>query len=219
MKYTVVAVAAFTSTLLLAGCTTAGSSSPPVGPSTRVASSQPSTASGQPGRTALTWRGASINLADGWRKAAGIDQTEQLCLLRTGSADAVCGGDKVDDWLYLYASERSGGAEGEPGHPDTLDASGMNGFTYDGGVVPCQTRGTAAQVQKGTRDVGGRLAYYGEWKVECVGNPPTFIAQRWVLPKSRIGVVSYALTEQSAEQIRQMITTMDLSGYQPTAPK
>jgi hypothetical protein len=218
VKITIVAGAALMSTLLLTGCTKAGTSALPTGHSPSAVPDQPSAASSPTSRTVFIWRGASITLGDGWRKTTGVDEAEQLCLVRNENPDT-CGGDTVTDWLYLYASERSGGAEGEPGHPDTLDASGMNDFTYDGGNVPCDTRNTPTQVQKATTNMDGRPAYYGKWRVDCVGEPPTFTAQRWVLPKSRIGVVSYALTEQSAEQIRQMVTTMDLTGYRPTVPR
>ena len=218
VRITIVAGATLTCTLLLTGCTNAGASAPPASRSPSVGPEQPNAAAAPTSRTVLTWRGASITLADGWRKTNGVDETEQLCLVRNENPDA-CGGDTVTDWLYLYASERSGGAEGEPGHPDTLDASGMNDFTYDGGTVPCETRDTPAQAQKATTNIDGYPAYYGKWRVDCAGEPPTFTAQRWVLPKSRIGVVSYALTEQSAEQIRQMVTTMDLTGYRPTIPR
>lgn len=214
MKTTIVAGAALVSTLLLTGCTTAGPSALPTSQSPSAVPVQPSPTS----RTVFSWRGASITLADGWRKTTGVDEAEQLCLVRKGNPDP-CGGDTVTDWVYLYASERSGGAEGEPGHPDTLNASGMNDFTYDGGNMPCDTSNTPTQVQKATTNIDGHPALYGKWRVDCVGEPSTFTAQRWVLPKTRIGVVSYALTEQSAEQIRQMVTTIDLTAYRPTVPK
>ena len=44
------------------------------------------------------------------------------------------------------------------------------------------------------------------------------LVQRWVLPKSRIGAITYATSEATAKRIEQMITTMDLGHFKPTTP-
>ena len=74
-------------------------------------------------------------------------------------------------------------------------------------------------LEGGTGTVGGLSGFYGSWQVTCKDTGRTFTAQRWLLPRSRIGIVSYALTPASAADIKQMVTTMDLARFTPTKPK
>jgi hypothetical protein len=210
MKRRSLAVAA---TLLVLGTMTAGCTTP-ADPATSV-SGAPATAPGSaaPG-SRLVWRGAVLTLDPGWRRV--ISDQEQLCLQAETNPDVECGLDRTEDLIYLYASERSGGAEGEPGHASSLDAAGMDSFTWDGGFVPCDFP-DEPPLRKGTRPVGGRTAFYGEWRLACTDRPAVLV-QRWVLPKSRLGVLSYASGDASAKRIEQMVAAMDLSHFTPTSP-
>jgi len=178
------------------------------------------TSAAAPAAGSVGWRGALLNLQPGWAKAAGDDET--LCVLPTGGSAAICKAlghtDTVKDWLFLYASERSAGA-GAPADPKTLDGSDMGFWLYNGGEPPCDQWSRNERVDKANKTVGGLVAYYGKWQVTCSGGGASFIAQRWLLPKSRLGIVSYALTEAKATEIAQMVSTMDMVGYEVTETK
>jgi hypothetical protein len=167
-----------------------------------------------PATTAVSWRGASIPVGARWQ--AHSSTAEDLCLLpRTGTGDDGCLA-KAQNMIFLYATERSGGAEGEPGHASSLTAAGMDSFSYDGGVVPCQVS-AERRTSSVSRPLGGRTALAGTWQLTCAAGP-SLLVQRWVLPQSRLGVLSYALTEADATAIAETIATVDLTGYRVTSP-
>jgi hypothetical protein len=208
--------------VLLVGASACTSKGTPTASSATL-SAEPTTASTANGATAtatLTWRGATVKPPSGWGK--GLQEETSLCLARKPNPDRYChamgGTNDVQDWVYLYASERSGGAEGEPAHSSTLDGSDMGFWMYDSGTLPCDAT-DGQQVKKGIDTIGGRSASYGKWQVSCKNNGRNFTVQRWLLPKSRLGVVSFAVTSTSEADIYQMITTMDLSGFKPTSPR
>jgi hypothetical protein len=178
----------------------------PTAPADRTASS-----------ATLAWRGATMKLPGGWGR--GYQDDTSLCVARPDRYCRAMGGtNDAQDWVYLYASERSGGAPGEPPHPDTLDGSDMNSWMYDSGTLPCDAT-EGQQIKKGFDRINGRSAYYGEWRVSCKNNGRNFIVQRWLLPKTRLGVVSFAVTATSEADVYKMVTTMDLSGFNPTSPR
>jgi hypothetical protein len=170
---------------------------------------------------AVGWRGATIQVPTGWRKVAEDDTS--LCLLPTASPDLTCQAlghtDGVQNWLFLYASERVAIPGESIPDPLSLDASDMGFWMYHGAQeVPCDDWTKNQRVDKANKTVGGKVAYYGKWLVTCKDDGKSFTAQRWLLPKSRLGVVSFALTDASAAAIYQMVMTMDMTGYEPTSP-
>jgi hypothetical protein len=98
----------------------------------------------------------------------------------------------------------------------------MNFWMYNGvDDLPCDQWARNQRVDKTNKTIDGRVAYYGKWLVTCSTDQggQSFIAQRWLLPRSRLGVVSYALNEASASSIFRMIATLDLEGYEPTSSR
>ena len=220
----------------LAACSSSGTQPEATASSQAVDTSQPvgeavaTTTSSAPGGASATpktgsgavtvgWRGATVAVPRGWRKAAGDDNT--LCILPISSPARVCQAlghtDGVQDWLFLYATERSA-VQGAPANPRTLDGSDMDFWMYDGAEPPCDDWTRNQRVDNASKKVGGKTAYYGKWLVTCKDDGKSFTAQRWLLPKSRLGVISFARTDVSAAAIYQMVTTMDMIGYEPTEP-
>jgi hypothetical protein len=180
-----------------------------------VESTTPASTDGAASSAALAWRGATVKLPGGW--ARGYQDDTSLCLARTPRyCQAIGGARDAQDWVYLYASERPDDDE-EPPHRATLDGSDMSSWMYDSGILPCDAT-EGQQVKKGTDRINGRSAYYGKWRVSCKNNGRNFIVQRWLLPKTRLGVVSFAVTATSEADVYKMVTTMDLSGFKPTSP-
>jgi hypothetical protein len=166
--------------------------------------------------TTVAWRGAEVRVPAGWQKAGSAD--DFLCVLPAGTAKTVCSSpghdaNGVQNFLFMYASERKANKEA-PADPKTLDGSDMNFWMYNGGEVPCDEWSKNEKVDGATKMIGGLQAFYGRWSVTCKSDGKSFVAQRWLLPKSRFGVVSYALTDQRADEILQMISTMDMAGYE-----
>lgn len=184
------------------------------------AATEPIATSADQAEGSVGWRGALLKPRPGWGKGAEEDET--LCMLPSASPASVCKAlghtDSVKDWLFLYASERSA-VKGAPADPKTLDGSDMNFWMYNGGELPCDQWTRNKRVDSANKSVGGLVAYYGKWEVTCQDSGASFIVQRWLLPKSRLGVVSYALTEAKAADIYQMVTNMDMAGYEPTEAK
>ncbi|MEJ3743248.1 hypothetical protein WEI85_08175 [Actinomycetes bacterium KLBMP 9797] len=206
--------------LLVAGLTGCSSSEPGSASSaspSETASATAAAGNGQSGTTgggsAVAWRGGEVRVPGGWRKAASAD--DFLCVLPAGGDQTMCTapGHAVQDFLFLYASERKANREA-PADPKTLDGSDMGFWMYNGGEVPCDDWSRNEKVDGAAKTVGGLQALYGKWSVTCASDGKSFVAQRWLLPKSRLGVVSYALTDQAATQIFQMVSTMNLSGYE-----
>lgn len=168
--------------------------------------------------TTVAWRGAEVRVPAGWQKADSAD--DFLCVLPTGMPKTVCsspGHDAsgVQNFVLMYASERKANREA-PADPVTLDASDMKFWMYNGGEVPCDEWSRNQKVDGATKTVGGLQALYGKWSVTCKDTGKAFTAQRWLLPQSRFGVVSYALTDERAAEILQLVSTMTMEGYERT---
>ena len=230
MNHGVFALAAGLLAVGLAGCsdkggaTAAASPSPTGGAAATTPAAAPTTPAqpspAQPAGNRVTWRGAVIALPPGWHKGKADDDT--LCLLPAGDTNQfTCQSNQIQDSVLLYASERKLGPGAGPDRSslDGSDLHGPSGWLYRGGEDQCEEETHNTQVESGTKPVGGRDAFYGRWEVGCQRSGRNFTSQRWELPKSRLGIVAFSVSAETTTALRDMVTAIDLSGYQPTQPR
>jgi hypothetical protein len=197
-------------------------SQPPSGTSENPIASPTATASRRPPGTEVGWRGAAIRLTAGWRKALQDDVDVSLCLLPETAPDSYCrtvhgSGASQHDWVLFYAADRH--LAGDPGlDRNTFSGSDMGSPGYDSAPRPCDATNVTV-LRRGNGSLGGRTSMYSKFQVTCkAGQGGTYTSQRWLLPASRLGVISYALTPARADEIEQLVSNVDLTAFQPTRP-
>lgn len=215
--------AGFVVALLAVGSTGCESPAADPGPGATGSPSR-AVASGTPAGYGVAWRGARFT-RPGWRFVEPGDTT--ACMLPKQTPDRLCDNTDEDvprhvgNWLWMYAADITQ-PDPDPGRPadtDSFDREDMGFWPFRAGHVPAELRfdDEPDLVTKGTAPVGDRTAWYTKWRIHDE-DVHYYIAQRWMLAKSRLCLISLSRDEQGATEVYKLVEAIDMTGYQPTKP-